>query len=161
MGFSIINQPFWGFPIYGNPHVVLPHYYSTCGRAQLSASTDKIRTQAVFCKLHPFWVVCLTMAQWPLYCRWFTYEHYSEAFDLPSVPVMLVSFSPHQHVWRDISGYTMIYVWHIQKCLFFQASSQHEEGFTCHESPAQEATPSHHGSSRRRYPPIPSDSGSA
>jgi len=21
-GFSIINQPFWGFPIYGNPHIL-------------------------------------------------------------------------------------------------------------------------------------------
>ena len=25
MGFSTINQPFWGTPIYGNPHIAIYH----------------------------------------------------------------------------------------------------------------------------------------
>ena len=26
IGFSLINHPFWGTPIYGNPHVLLHHH---------------------------------------------------------------------------------------------------------------------------------------
>ena len=26
-GFSIVNKPFWGFPIYGNPHTYIIYIY--------------------------------------------------------------------------------------------------------------------------------------
>ena len=82
-GFSLINHPFWGNPIYGNPHIVSPFLWIQVG---CLAKAQKMRVLQSVCEATSCWI---NVAQRDETCKYIWYMGISWTGGAPKSPMSM------------------------------------------------------------------------